>query len=169
MQVAFQMWSVGWSKVEGRIRCVSGRGSSRTGEKRGGQLFICDFTPGHSPTATWKIQKGVEYTVAPPISLTNKSFPARGHANTVTFLSTASISPPSWSWDPSSNTTLLPGRMNWRLGTDREMGQRKHLWRNLLYSAHRTTWGCLSSQQANEKWGPWVPDSKWLGSALAYF
>lgn len=34
-----------------------------------GRLFTCDFTPGHSPMATWKVQAGGGSRAAPPASL----------------------------------------------------------------------------------------------------
>lgn len=41
------------------------------------RLFTCDFTPGHSPTATGKIQAGGESIEAPPASRKNESFPEK--------------------------------------------------------------------------------------------
>lgn len=52
--------------------CVWMRLRAGHGRKEG-QLFTCDFTPGHLPMATRKIQAGVESIVAPPASRKNES------------------------------------------------------------------------------------------------
>lgn len=77
------------SRGRERQTCVWMRLEPGRGRRQEGQLFTCDFTPGHSPRATWKIQAGVERILQPLQLSGTMRTPWKEVTLTATFLSTA--------------------------------------------------------------------------------